>query len=70
VESDNGLQQPETPTADLDITGIGGTGGLNIKVLGDRLKVMLGYDYWRRRSSKLSERLSEQELLLRLQAAF
>jgi hypothetical protein len=53
-----------------DNYGFGGTGGLNFRVLGDHLKVMLGYDYWCRRSSKPSERSSEQEILLRLQAAF
>ncbi len=49
---------------------MGLTGGLNFKLLGDRLKVMVDYDYWRKRSALWSTlNGSEHKFLLQLQAA-
>jgi len=43
------------------------TGGLNFLVFGDRLKVMLNYNDWRRESNTPENRVHEQAIFLQLQ---
>jgi hypothetical protein len=45
------------------------TWGLNLRVPGDRVSVMLDFDYWRKESSSPTARVSRQKILLRVQAA-
>jgi len=45
---------------------LGLTGGLNFRILGDQLKVMLDYDYWRKVWA--ADKGTEQKILLQIQA--